>query len=192
MGGRKKEIGGGRPGMTDVVRTTDGKWLLPYEYWVGGANTRFRIADDPLTFFTNSPTGESVASLDANIGNGDVPDVVLEEPGAASNPDTRYWHVVSEPRGGTTPLNTSGGRAAAIRTGDATAGRRIGQWVDDSATGSWNLVTTEDGFYRLQSLRNPNPYLTGASDGAPLTSQNVVADGSQERELVQWAPPRDS
>lgn len=300
MGGGKKQIGGGRPGMTNVVRTTDGKWLLPYEYWGGGANTRYRLADNPLEFYRGSPTGESVGALpvdagsrplamngspvvirlpdgrlvynaagsgnvwvnesgrsdgvwkeyqttsqagysrnlqyvegtgrlailnnqgtstiahaevdlghsdglyyrlvnrrtdqvigtgnntnDANIGNGDVPDVALEEPGSAANPDTQYWHVVTEPKGGTTLLNKSGGRAAAIWTGNATVGQRIGQWVDDSATGSWNLVKTDDGFHKLQSVKNTSLYLTGASDGAPLTLQNAVADGSQEWQLVQ-------
>ncbi|MFD9327055.1 RICIN domain-containing protein [Streptomyces sp. NPDC060065] len=300
MGGGKTEIGGGRPGMTNVVRTTDGKWLLTYEYWGGGANTRYVIADNPLEFHRGSPTGTGVASLplatgsralatggspvlirlpggslvynaagsgnvwvnesgrsdgawkeyqttsragysrnlqyvegtgriailnnqgtstiayaevdlghsdgayhqlvnrktdqvigtgnktnDANIGNGDVPDVVLEEPGSAANPDTQYWHVVTEPNGGVTLLNKSGGRAAAIWTGNATAGQRIGQWVDNSATGSWNLTRTADGFYRLQSVKNTNLYLTGASDGAALTLQNAATDGSQEWELVQ-------
>jgi hypothetical protein len=37
MGGGKTEIGGGRPGVANVVRTTDGKWLLTFEYWGGGA-----------------------------------------------------------------------------------------------------------------------------------------------------------
>ncbi|WP_328847969.1 RICIN domain-containing protein [Streptomyces sp. NBC_00258] len=300
MGGGKTEIGGGRPGMTNVVRTTDGKWMLPFEYWAGGANTRYVIADSPLEFYRGSATGTDVASLpvaagsrplarggspvvvrlpggrlvynaagsgnvwvnesgrsdgtwkeyqttspagysrnlqyvegtgriailnnqgastiafaevdlgqsdgayyqlvnrrtnqvigtgnktnDANIGNGDVPDVVLEEPGAAANPDTQYWHVVTEPQGGVTLLNKSGGRAAAIWTGNATVGQRIGQWVDNSPTGSWNLIKTSDGFYRLQSVKNQDLYLTGASDGAALTLQNTVADGSQEWELVQ-------
>jgi len=300
MGGGKSEIGGGRPGMANVVRTADGKWLLTYEYWGGGANTRYRIADGPLKFYTGSPTGDGVTSLpvaagshplatggspviirlpggrlvynaagsgnvwvnengrsdgtwkeyqttsragysrnlqyvegtgriailnnqgtstlayaevdlghsdgayyqlvnrktdqvigtgnktnDANIGNGDVPDVVLEAPGSASNEGTQYWHVVTEPNGGTTLLNKSGGRAAAIWTGNATAGQRIGQWVDNSATGSWNLIKTDDGFYKLQAVKNTSLYLTGASVGAPLTLQNAVADGSQEWELVQ-------
>ena len=300
MGGGKTEIGGGRPGMTNVVRTTDGKWMLPFEYWGGGANTRYVIADSPLEFYRGSATGTDVASLpvaagsrpltrggspvivrlpggrlvynaagsgnvwvnesgrsdgtwkeyqttspagysrnlqyvegtgrlailnnqgtstiayaevdlghsdgayyqlvnrktdqvtgtgnntnDANIGNGDVPDVVLEEPGSAANPDTQYWHVVTEPQGGKTLLNKSGGRAAAIWTGDATAGQRIGQWVDNSTTGSWKLIKTSDGFYKLQSVKNPNLYLTGASDGAALTLQNAAADGSQDWELVQ-------
>ncbi|WP_327721456.1 RICIN domain-containing protein [Streptomyces sp. NBC_00490] len=299
MGGGKTEIGGGRPGMANVVRTTDGKWMLPFEYWGGGANTRYVVADNPLQFYRGSATGTDVASLpvdsrsrplagngspvivrlpggrlvynaaasgsvwvnesgrsdgtwkeyqttspaaysrnlqyvdgtgriailnnqgtstiaysdvdlgqsagayyqlvnrrtdqvigtgnntnDANLGNADVPDVALEEPGAAANPDTQYWHVVTEPNGGTTLLNKSGGRAAAIWTGNATAGQRIGQWVDDSATGSWNLIKTSDGFYKLQSVKNTSLYLTGASDGAPLTLQNATTDGSQDWELV--------
>ncbi|MFG2779923.1 RICIN domain-containing protein [Streptomyces prunicolor] len=300
MAGGKTEIGGGRPGMTNVVRTTDGKWLLTYEYWGGGANTRYVLADNPLEFARSSASGGAVTSLpvdtgsrplatggspvvirlpggglvynaagsgnvwvnksgrsdgvwkeyqttsragysrdlqyvegtgriailnnqgtstiayaevdlgrskgayyrlvnrktgqvigtggktnDANIGNGNVPDVVLEARDSAANPDTQYWHVVTEPNGGVTLLNKSGGRAAAIWTGNATIGQRIGQWVDNSATGSWNLVKSGDGFYRLQSVKNTSLYLTGASDGAPLTLQNVAADGSQEWRLVR-------
>ncbi|MGQ4389179.1 RICIN domain-containing protein [Streptomyces sp. SAS_270] len=300
MGAGRTELGGGRPGMTNVVRTTDGKWLLTYEYWGGGANVRYRVADNPLEFYRGSPTGESITSLpiatgshplatggspvviglpdgrlvynaagsgnvwvndsgrsdgawkeyqttspagysrnlqyvkgtgriavlnnqgtstlayaevdlgrsngayyqlvnrrtgqvigtgnhtnDANTGNADVPDVVLESPGSAANPDTQYWHVVTEPNGGKTLLNKSGGRAAAIWTGNATAGQRIGQWVDNSDTGSWNLLKAGDGFYRLQAVKNTSLYLTGASAGAPLTLQNAVADGSQDWELVR-------
>ncbi|WP_128429741.1 RICIN domain-containing protein [Streptomyces cyaneus] len=300
MGGGKTEIGGGRPGMTNVVRTTDGKWLLTFEYWAGGANTRYVLADDPLKFYLGSATGTGVTSLpldagsralatggspviirlpggrlvynasgsgnvwvndsgrsdgawkeyqttsqagysrnlqyvegtgrvsilnnqgtstlrfaevdlghsdgayyqlvnrrtdqvigtgnktnDANIGNGDVPDVRLEAPGSVANGDTQYWHVLTEPNGGVSLLNKSGGRAAAIWTGNATVGQRIGQWVDNSATGSWNLIKTADGFYKLQSVKNTSLYLTGATAGAPLTLQNAVSDGSQDWELVQ-------
>lgn len=299
MGGGKTEIGGGRPGMANVVPTADGKWLLTFEYWGGGANTRYVVADNPVEFYRGSATGNGVTSLpvdtgshalatggspvvirlpdgrlvynaagsgnvwvnesgrsdgtwkeyqttsragysrnlqyvegtgriailnnqgtstlayaevdlgrsdgayyrlvnrrtgqvigtgnktnDANIGNGDAPDVVLETPGSAANPDTQYWHVVTEPNGGVTLLNKSGGRAAAIWTGNATVGQRIGQWVDNSSTGSWNLVKTDNGFFTLQSVKNKNLYLTGASAGAPLTLQNAVTDGSQEWELA--------
>jgi hypothetical protein len=302
MGGGKTQIGGGRPGMTNVVETTDGKWLLPYEYWAGGSNTRYVIADDPLKFYRGS-AGNSVTSLpvtagsrplstggspviiklpdgrlvfnasnsgnvwvnqsgrsdgtwteyqttlgpgysrnlqyvegtgriailrnqgisqiafaevdlgrsdgayyqlvnrktgqvigtgnktnDANIGNADVPDVVLEGRGAAANQDTQYWHLMTEPNGGVTLLNKSGGRAAAIWTGNATVGQRIGQWVDDSPTGSWKVIQTEQGYYKFQAVKNANVYLTGASLGAPLTLQNTVEDGSQEWQLVQQAP----
>ncbi|MFF7546336.1 RICIN domain-containing protein [Streptomyces canus] len=300
MGGGKTEIGGGRPGMTNVVRTTDGKWMITYEYWGGGANTRYQIANSPLEFFKGSATGTGVDTLpvdagshtlatggspvliklpggrlvynaagsgnvwvnesgrsdgawkeyqttsqagysrnlqyvdgtgrivilnnqgtstlkfaevdlghtdgayyqlvnrktdqvigtgnktnDANIGNADVPDVRLEAPGSAGNADTQYWHVTTEPNGGVSLLNKSGGRAAAIWTGNATAGQKIGQWVDNSATGSWNLVKTSDGFYKLQSVKNTSLYLTGATAGAQLTLQTAATDGSQDWELVQ-------
>lgn len=122
---------------------------------------------------------------DANIGNGDVPDVRLEAPGSAANADTQYWHLTTEPNGGVSLLNKSGGRAAAIWTGTATVGQKIGQWVDNSDTGSWNLVKTSDGFYKLQSVKNTSLYVTGASAGAQLTLQNVLTDGSQDWELVQ-------
>ncbi|WP_405512798.1 RICIN domain-containing protein [Streptomyces canus] len=300
MGGGKTEIGGGRPGMANVVRTTDGKWLLTFEYWGGGVNTKYVLADDPLKFYTGSATGTGVTTLpldtgshalatggspvliklpggrlvynaagsgnvwvnetgrsdgawkeyqttsqsgysrnlqyvdgtgrivilnnqgtstlkfaevdlghtdgayyqlvnrktdqvigtgnktnDANIGNADVPDVRLEAPGSAGNADTQYWHVTTEPNGGVSLLNKSGGRAAAIWTGNATAGQKIGQWVDNSATGSWNLVKTSDGFYKLQSVKNTSLYLTGAAAGAQLTLQTAATDGSQDWELVQ-------
>lgn len=300
MGDGRTVIGGGRPGMTNVVRTSDGKWLLTYEYWGGGADTRYVLADNPLEFYRSSTTGGAVTSLpvdpgsrplatggspvvirlpggglvynaagsgdvwvnrsgradgvwkeyqttsragysrdlqyvdgtgriailnnqdtstiayaevdlgrskgayyrlvnrrtgqvigtggksnDVNIGNGNVPDVVLEARGSAADPDTQYWHVVSEPGGGATLLNKSGGRAAAIWTGNATAGQRIGQWVDDSTTGSWNLLRAGDGFYRLQAVRDPSLYLTGVSDGAPLTLGIRASDGSQEWRLVR-------
>ncbi|ELP63305.1 BNR/Asp-box repeat protein [Streptomyces turgidiscabies Car8] len=137
----------------------------------------------------NRKTGQVIGTgnktNDANLGNGDTPDVVLEDAGAAANPATQSWHVVTEPKGGTTLLNRSGGRAASIWTGNATVGQRIGQWVDNSATGSWNLVKTADGYYRFQSLKNTALYLTGASAGAPLTLQNAAADGSQDWKLVK-------
>ncbi|MDX2514465.1 RICIN domain-containing protein [Streptomyces stelliscabiei] len=299
MGGGKTEIGGGRPGMTNLVPTADEKWLLTYEYWGGGANTRYRIANDPLKFFQGSPTGMGVDALpvvagsrplagggspvlirlpdgrlvynaagsgsvwmndsgrsdgvwkeyqttsragysrnlqyvdgtgrvvilnnqgtsviahaevdlghsagayrqlvnrktgqvigtgnnstDANIGNGDVPDVVLEDAGTAADPATQYWHVVTKSGGGVTLLNKSGGRAASIWTGSATAGQRIGQWVDDSATGTWSVVPSANGHVKLQSVKNKDLYLTGASADAPLTLQSAITDGSQDWKLV--------
>ncbi|MGJ5798583.1 RICIN domain-containing protein [Streptomyces europaeiscabiei] len=300
MGGGKTEIGGGRPGMTTIVPTADDKWLLTYEYWAGGANTRYRISDDPLKFFRGSPTGMGVDALpvvagsrplaaggspvlvrlpdgrlvynaagsgnvwvndsgrtdgvwkeyqttsragysrnlqyvegtgrivilnnqgtstiahaevdlgdsagayqqlvnrktgqvigtgnnstDANIGNGDTPDVALEDAGAAADPDTQYWHVVTKSGGGVTLLNKSGGRAAAIWTGNATAGQRIGQWVDDSTTGTWTVIRSANGHVKLQSVKNKDLYLTGASADAPLTLQNATTDGSQDWKLVR-------
>lgn len=134
---------------------------------------------------TGQVIGTGNRTNDANLGNADTPDVVLEDSGAAANRDTQYWHVVTEPGGGTTLLNKSGGRAAAVWTGNATVGQRIGQWVDNSSTGSWNLVRSADGYYRLQAVKNTSLYLTGASTSAPLTLQNAADDGSQDWKLVR-------
>lgn len=66
MGSGKTEIGGGRPGMTTVAPTTDGKWLMTYEYWGGGTNVRYRIADDPTKFFAG--TDGAITSLPVPFG----------------------------------------------------------------------------------------------------------------------------
>ncbi|MEU5072234.1 RICIN domain-containing protein [Streptomyces asoensis] len=134
---------------------------------------------------TGQVIGTGNRTNDADLGNADKPDVALEDRGAAADADTQYWHVTAEPNGGVSLLNKSGGRAAAIWTGNATAGQKIGQWVDDSATGSWTLVPTTDGYYRLRSVKNTGLYLTGASAGVQLTLETSRTDGSQDWQLVR-------
>jgi Ricin-type beta-trefoil lectin domain-like len=300
IGGGQTEIGGGRPGMANVVPTTDGKWMMTFEYWGGGDNVRYKIAGNPLGFWQAggtagtgvstlpvtagsaslsqggnpvlvrlpnggllfnaggsgnvwmNPSGSSTGSwteyqttvpagysrdltydsrtgqvailgnegtstieyatvdfghsagtyyhvvnrltgqvigtsdntTDANIGNGNVPDVELENAGAAPDPDTQYWHVVTKTGGTVTLLNKSGGRAAEIWTGNAVAGQQIGQWVDNAAGGLWNLVKEPDGYYEFQSTGNTSLYLTGSSTGAHLTLEPATSNGSQEWQLV--------
>ncbi|HMR50140.1 MAG TPA: RICIN domain-containing protein [Arachnia sp.] len=298
-------IGGGRPGMTTLAPTTDGKWMVTFEYFGGGANTRYQIVNDPLRIFDEvgqggrpvtdlpvdsgsgtlatggspvlhhlpdgrilynasgngsvwindsgrsdgtwkryqttlgggysrtlqqvegtgrvlilhgtwgGPTGSSIIrhadidfghtegdyyqlinrktgqvigtggkTNDANLGNANVPDVRLEAAGATSIPETQYWQVMAKPGGAVTLLNKAGGRSAAIWTGNPTVGQRIGQWVDDTAGGIWKLVDAGDGYHRLQAAGNAQVYLTGASENAFLTLQNLTSDGSQEWQLV--------
>jgi len=292
-------IGGGRPGMANVVETSDGLWMMTYEYWGGGDNVRYKLASNPLDFFSvggvagtgistlpttsgtgalsqggnpvivrlpggqliynaggsgdvwinstgsstgswtayqttfpkaysrnltydattgrvvilanegtstiiggdidfghsagtyyqivNKLTGQVIGTsdnpTDADIGNDDAPDVELENAGSASDPDTQYWHVVTK-SGAVTLLNEAGGRAAEIWGGNAVAGAQIGQWVDNTTTGLWNMVQLSDGDYEFQSTGNTSLYLTGASTGAALTLQTAATDGSQEWELV--------
>lgn len=311
------EIGGGRPGMANVVQTADGKWMLTYEYWGGGANVRVKIADDPLKFFSvggaagdeislangsqgvlpyaagsrglswggspvlirmrdgalaynasgsgdvwvnqsgrsdgvwtqyqttlgsgysrnlqyvagtgrleilqgtwggasssaiiryadvdfghsdgayyqivNKKTAQVIGTTnnttDANIGNHDVPDVRLEDADSAASADTQFWHITTKPDGNVTLLNKSGGRAAAIWTGNATTGQRIGQWVDNTANGLFSLHTKADGTVYFQSVQNPSLFLTGTASGANLTLQpSTNGDGTQDWTLVQQAP----
>ena len=300
IGGGQSEIGGGRPGMANVVETADGKWMMTFEYWGGGDNVRYKIASNPLDFWKvggtagaeistlpvtagsapltqggspvlvalpdgrllynaagsgdvwmdstgkstgtwteyqttmpagysrdltyDSATGQVVIlgntgistieyatedfgdsagtyyrivnrltgqvigttnnTTDANIGNGNQPDVELESKGQVTNTATQYWHVITEPDGGVTLLNKSGGRAAAIWTGNPTAGQEIGQWVDNSPTGTWNLIQNADGYYEFQAAGNTSLYLTGSSTGADVTLEPAAIGGSQEWKLV--------
>lgn len=301
LAGGKTEIGGGRPGMANVVQTSDGKWMLTYEYWGGGDNVRYKVASDPLHFFSvggaagtgittlpvttgtgalatgGSPvlvrlpdgrilfnaagsgnvwmnaSGSSTASwtayqttmpgaysrnltydattgrvvilanqgtstiinadidfghstgtyyqivnkltgqvigttnntTDANIGNADSPDVRLEAAGSAANPDTQLWHVTTKSDGNVTLLNKSGGRAAEIWTGNATQGQQIGQWVDNTATGLFTMVTKSNGYVYFQSVQNRSLYLTGSTAGAKLSLQpSDNGAGSQDWQLV--------
>jgi hypothetical protein len=132
---------------------------------------------------TGQVIGTSDNTTDANIGNGNAPDVELENAGAAPDPDTQYWHVVKKPDG-VTLLNRSGGRAGEIWTGNATAGQEIGQWVDNTPNGLWNLIKNPDGYYEFQSTGNTSLYLTGSSAGAHLALEPATSDGSQEWQLV--------
>lgn len=65
------EIGGGRPGMTNVVQTSDGKWMLTFEYWGGGDNVRYKVASDPLHFYSvGGEAGTGISSLGVTAGSG--------------------------------------------------------------------------------------------------------------------------
>jgi hypothetical protein len=64
------EIGGGRPGMTNVVQTSDGKWMMTFEYWGGGDNVRYKIASDPLHFYSaGGASGTGITSLPVTSGS---------------------------------------------------------------------------------------------------------------------------
>lgn len=71
LAGGKTEIGGGRPGMANVVQTSDGKWMLTYEYWGGGDNVRYKVASDPLHFFSvGGAAGAGITTLPVTTGTG--------------------------------------------------------------------------------------------------------------------------
>ncbi len=306
MGGGKSIIGGGRPGMTTIAKTTDDKWLMTFEYFGGGSNVRYKISDDPLDFHSDgdaegleitqlpaasgsrslarggSPVvttlpdgriaynaagsgnvwinqsgrsdgawtelqttvgsgysrtmqyvegtgrmilfqgawgGASAGSVvrhaevdfgqsdgayyqlvnkgtgqvlgtggrqnDANIGNSDRPDVRTEA--AKAGDATQQWHLAVKTDGNVTLLNRSGGRAAAIWTGNATVGQRLGQWVDEGSTGLWKVIEQADATVRFQSVKNPAVYLTATADGT-VSLQNARNDGSQDWRRAIDAP----
>lgn len=69
-GNGKTEIGGGRPGMTTIVPTKDGKWLMTFEYWGGGENCRYKITDNPLKLFaSDGNSGIGISDLAVSSGS---------------------------------------------------------------------------------------------------------------------------
>jgi hypothetical protein len=288
----------GRPGMTNIVPTTDGKWMMTFEYWGGGADVRVKYCTNPLscdpasigttapgwgggspvtirlpdgrlvyndaddpdvmvnasgsstgawleyqtpvaaaysrdlqyvagtgrvviirapwggsagqgpvsfaevdlgnsagTYYSivNRKTGQVLSTdanktQDANLSGG-VPDLITW----ANNPSntTQGWHSLQN--GSTvTLLNQAGGRSVGIWTGNAVAGQRVAQWVDDGGTDKdWVLVATSGGYYKIQSVRNSALYLTGNTVNGPVTIENAInatgnaaLDDSQEWQLV--------
>jgi hypothetical protein len=64
------QIGGGRPGMPNVVPTTNGQWLLTYEYFGGGQNVKQKIFADPLNFrATGGAGGTDIGALAVTGGS---------------------------------------------------------------------------------------------------------------------------
>lgn len=307
-GAGKTQIGGGRPGMTTVAPTSDGKWILTFEYFGGGDDVHYKIGDDPLRFFASGDAdGDSISDLsrapgsgtlarggspvlvplpdgrilyngansgniwinesgrsdgawteyqtplgggysrnlqyvqstgrvvilqatwggpgteatirngevdlgdsqgayyqlvnrktgqvlgtggndnDDNIGNSDVPSVASEAASTAAG-DSQFWHLTKKSGGAYTLLNKAGGREAAIWGGGGYSGQRIGQWVDNTAAGLWNLVPAADGHVRFQATRNTALYLSGGGASSPVTLQPSATDGSQDWKLIQLAP----
>jgi hypothetical protein len=190
-------VGGGYSRTMQYVEGT-GRLVILHATWGGAtagsviqrAHVDIGRSEGAYYQLVNRKTGQVIGtgghSNDANLGGGDVPDVRLET--ARKDDATQLWHVASKPDGAKTLLNASGGRAAAIWTGNATVGQRLGQWVDEGSAGVWNVVDAGEGRVRLQAAKNPALYVTGSSADAFLTLQNAATDGSQEWELVQQAP----
>ena len=154
-----------------------------------GADVDFGHSAGTYYKIVNRLTGQVIGTTDnttdANIGNGDHPDVRLEASGSASDPDTQLWHVTTKPDGNVTLINKSGGRAAEIWTGNATPGQAIGQWVDNTPNGLFTMVQKSNGVVYFQSTQNRSLYLTGSAPGAGLTLQpSDNGAGSQDWQLV--------
>ena len=61
------QIGGGRPGMPNVVPTANGQWIQTFEFFGGGENVQRRITSDPLNF--RSVSSANISSLPVASGS---------------------------------------------------------------------------------------------------------------------------
>jgi hypothetical protein len=61
------QIGGGRPGMPNVVQTTNGQWIQTFEFFGGGQNVQRKITSDPLNF--RSASSADISSLPVTSGS---------------------------------------------------------------------------------------------------------------------------
>ncbi|MFJ8545314.1 RICIN domain-containing protein [Streptomyces sp. NPDC093586] len=95
-------IGGGRPGMTTIAPTTDGKWLMTYEYWGGGPDVRYRMGDDPLAFY--AARDDAVGALPVPSGGTGL--ATGGSPVLSALPDGRI--VYNAARSGNVWVNESG------------------------------------------------------------------------------------
>ncbi len=144
-------IGGGRPGMTTVVPTTDSKWLITYEYWGGGENTRYKVATNPLQFASvGGAAGTGVGSLPVASGSSTL--AGGGSPVTIRLPDGRLVY------------NASGSGSVWINNG--------------SSTGAWTQRTTTmaGGYSRqLQYVSGLNQVLIIGNDG-PSTIKYALWD----------------
>jgi hypothetical protein len=68
--GGVNQIGGGRPGMPNVVQTSNGQWMLTYEYFGGGDNVHYKVSPNPLTFFSvGGAAGTNITALAVTAGS---------------------------------------------------------------------------------------------------------------------------
>ncbi|MFC7534791.1 RICIN domain-containing protein [Actinoplanes sp. GCM10030250] len=68
--GGVNQIGGGRPGMPNVVPTSDGRWLLTYEYFGGGDNVHYKVSSNPLDFHSvGGAAGTNITALPVTSGS---------------------------------------------------------------------------------------------------------------------------
>lgn len=155
-------IGGGRPGMTTVVPTTDSKWLITYEYWSGGNNVRYKTATNPLQFAAvGGGAGTGITSLPVTAGSGAL--ALGGSPVTVRLPDGRLIY------------NASGSGSVWINNG--------------SSTGAWTQrQTTMAGGYsrQLQFVSGTGRVLILGNDG-PSTirfgewNQDVLGAGAFEK-----------
>ncbi|WP_425246363.1 RICIN domain-containing protein [Streptomyces sp. NEAU-NA10] len=146
-------IAAGYSRTLQYVEGTGRVLTLQADFGTGAGPVRYAEVDlgrseGTYSTLVNRATGQALSpdadkTQDANL-TGDVPDLVLRDRNVTD--DTQRWHLTTKGND-VTLLNKAGGRSVAIWTGNATAGQKLAQWVDDGATDKqWTLVPSTDGY----------------------------------------------
>ncbi|MFD1147756.1 RICIN domain-containing protein [Saccharothrix hoggarensis] len=181
------QIGGGRPGMPNVVPTSDGRWMLTYEYFGGGDNVRYKISSNPLDFFSvGGQAGTNITALPVTSGSPAV--TPGGSPVIIRTPDGRL--IYNAHGSGDVWVNPSGSSTGAwtrqLTTIEAGYSRNL-TYVPRTGR---VLIVTGFGAIRHADIdfgRSAGPYykLVNRRSGKVLDAYGAdLADGAN---LVQWA-----
>ncbi|MEU7871773.1 RICIN domain-containing protein [Dactylosporangium sp. NPDC049140] len=187
-GGTGTYLGGGRPGMPNVVPTSDGKWLMTYEYWGGGDNVRYKVSGNPLNFWSaGGDAGTGITSLPVTAGSGAI--TTGGSPVLLRLPNGRILYN-SNAGGGDVWVNGSGSSTGAWAQVHTTQGSAYSRNLTYAPrTGRVEIIggTTRIVYSDVDFGNSAGPYyklVNRKSSKALDVYQNNLVDGAG---VVQWA-----
>ena len=186
----ENRIGGGRPGMTTVAPTTDGKWIITFEYFGGGDNVHYKIANNPLQFFTvGGASGNNISSLPVTPGS--APLTTGGSPVIVKLPDGRLIYNANGGGGNVWINNGNSTGAWTQRQTTAAAGySRQLQYVSGTGQvlilGNDGPATIRTALWQQDVLNGtPNQRITNRNSGLALDV--YFANTLNGGDAVQWA-----
>lgn len=202
------KIGNGRPGMTNVVPTTDGKWLITYEDWGGNGSTKYKIADNPLEFYKTEGQGTNtnklpVADTSKNVAQGGSPVLVRRTDGSLmynasgsgrvwinesgrSNGEWRAYNTTLSGGYSRNLTELSNGRVLILHTGFS--GSEI-QYADvdfGNTAGDYYTVTNKASGKVLGTGGNTQDVEFTASDAADIVVENAIDTENAAADTQLW------
>jgi hypothetical protein len=180
-------IGNGRPGMTNVVPTTDGKWLMTFEYWGSPSGSWYKVADNPLEFFkatgsrfqgrsSGSPTLHRLPDGRILYNDSGLATIWVNESGASDGSWKQFRTTVSSGYSRSLQYVQGTGRISVARfvwggrpsSGTATVG--------PINYGTVDIGYSEGAYYQLINRATGQALGTGAVNQDPDYSGNDVAN----------------
>ncbi|GAA4906148.1 hypothetical protein GCM10025789_26920 [Tessaracoccus lubricantis] len=139
----------------------------------------------------NRKTGEVLSTAQDNTQdfqfypryNAYQPDIITW----SNNPDndTQRWHVLPRSNGTFSFINKAGGRAVSLNGGTASQGNKLVQWVHkDGSDQQWNLIPTDDGYFKVQTSANSDLYASGYWPGGNVDAYEAL--GGTDAYATDW------